>query len=324
MAMTLRRPGASGIEITPLALGSWRTFERMSFDDGVAVMRAARDARINFLDDARYDDETGTAPIPTGYSEVRFGELFRAAGWSRAETVVSNKLWWEFWPEQSAAAELDASLARMQFDYVDVIYANPPPDALDLDAFDLDTMVREVAGLVASGRARAWAIVNWEAGRLLAVSEAATRAGAPQPCGAQLPYSLVHRSWVEDAAMKRALDACGAPVVASFVLAGGVLSGKYDTEAASGRAAGALDDPHYARAAPVARDLGALARDVDATPAALAIAFALDNPNVAAVLFGATSPDQLRQNAAALEVAERLDESQWARLRAIGASPASG
>ena len=133
MATTLRTLGASGIGITPLALGSWRTFERMSSDDGVAVMRAARDAGINFLDDARYNDETGTAPIPTGYSEVRFGELFRARGWPRDETIVRNKLWWEFWPEQSAAAELDASLARMQFDYVDVIYANPPPDGLDLD-----------------------------------------------------------------------------------------------------------------------------------------------------------------------------------------------
>ena len=121
----------------------------------------------------------------------------------------------------------------MQFDYVDVIYANPPADGLDLDTPDLDTMVHDVAGLVDSGRARAWAIVNWPADQLLAVSGAATRAGLPQPCGAQLPYSLVHRSWVEDDAMTRALDACTAPVVASFVLAGGVLSGKYDTEAAS-------------------------------------------------------------------------------------------
>ena len=42
--------------------------------------------------------------------------------------------------------------------------------------------------------------------------------GLPQPCGAQLPYSLVHRSEVEDGAMERALDASGASVVASFVL----------------------------------------------------------------------------------------------------------
>ena len=75
------------------------------------MMRAAREAGIDFLDDARYNDETGDAPIPTGYSEVVFGELFRAAGWQRDEVVVANKLWWEFWPEQDAA-ERARRLAR--------------------------------------------------------------------------------------------------------------------------------------------------------------------------------------------------------------------
>jgi aryl-alcohol dehydrogenase-like predicted oxidoreductase len=289
----------------------------MSFDDGVAVMRAARDAGINFLDDARYDDETGTAPIPTGYSEVRFGELFRAAGWPRAETVVANKLWWEFWPEQRAAAELDASLARMQFDHVDVIYANPP-----INGLGSDQLVDEVAGLLASGRARAWAIVNWPGDQLLDASRAATRAGVRQPCAAQLPYSLVHRGWLESEEMKRALAACGAPVVASFALAGGVLTGKYDRDPGTGRAAGGLDDPRYAAGIDAGRALAALAAELDTAPASLAIAFALGNPNVASVLFGATSADQLRQNATAVEVADRLDDGQWARLRAIGASPA--
>ena len=80
-------------------------------------------AGSDFLDDARYDNETGKAPLPTGYSEVVFGELFRAAGWRRVQVVVANKLWWEFWPAESAQQELDSSLVRMGFDYVDLIYA---------------------------------------------------------------------------------------------------------------------------------------------------------------------------------------------------------
>ena len=188
MSMTSGTLGSSGIQVSRLSLGSWRTFERMSQDAGLAVMRAAREEGITFLDDARYDDETGAAPIPTGYSEVLFGELFRGAGWPRDETVVANKLWWEFWPEQSAAAELDASLARMQFDYVDVIYANPPPISLHLEE-----LVSAVAALVTMGKARVWAVVNWTADLLLEASAIATREGLPQPCAAQLPYSLVHR-----------------------------------------------------------------------------------------------------------------------------------
>ncbi len=319
MEMPTKVLGAGGIEVSRLALGSWRTFERLSRDEGLAVMIAARESGITFLDDARYDDETGNAPIPTGYSEVLFGELFHAAGWPRAETVVANKLWWEFWPEQSAAAELESSLARMQFDYVDVIYANPPEHGLGIEE-----LVDSVAALVESGRARAWAIVNWSASMLLEASTIASGKGLPQPCTAQLPYSLVHRSPVEDADMLAALDACGAGVVASFVLAGGVLTGKYDDDPTTGRAAGSLEHPRVAATAAVARQLAELARELETTPAALAIAFPLSNPMVASVLFGSTTPEQVRQNVAALEVAARLDESRLTRLRALGAAADPG
>ena len=290
-----RRPlGSSELEVSRLSLGSWRTFERIPREDALAVMDTAREHGFNFLDDARYNDETGTAPIPTGYSEVLFGELFRAAGWDRAETVVSNKLWWEFWPEQSAAAELDGSLARMGFEYVDLIYANPPPDDLPIAE-----MVAAVAGLIDSGKARAWGIVNWEAAPFGEAVRAADAQHVPPPCAVQLPYSLVRREWVESDAMSAALNASGAGVVASFVMAGGVLTGKYDA-GETGRAAAELDDPRYAAARATGARLRALADEQATTPAALAIAFALANPAVTSVLFGATSPAQIEQNVAAL------------------------
>src|SRR5215471_751686 len=162
--------GASGIEVSSLSLGSWRTYERLPAPTGVAIVRAARDEGINFFDDARYDDETGTAPMRTGYSEVLFGELFRSAGLRRDEAVVANKLWWEFWPKQSAAAELDASLQRMRFDHVDVIYANAPPQGMAVT-----DLVAATAGLVTSGKARAWGLVNWPAD--LAVQAVGAAAG---------------------------------------------------------------------------------------------------------------------------------------------------
>jgi aryl-alcohol dehydrogenase-like predicted oxidoreductase len=294
--MEKRQLGSSELQVSCLSLGSWRTFERIPREDALAVMTAAREHGFNFLDDARYNDETGSAPIPTGYSEVLFGELFRAAAWDRAETVVSNKLWWEFWPEQSAAAELDGSLARMGFEYVDLIYANPPPDELPIAE-----MVAAVSALIDSGKARAWGIVNWEAGPFHAAARAAEAQGLPAPCAAQLPYSLVRREWVESDDMTAALETSGAGVIASFVMAGGVLTGKYAT-GETGRAAAEIDDPRYAAAREVGTRLNALAAEVWTTPAALAIAFALANPAVTSVLFGATSPAQIEQNVAALEV----------------------
>ncbi|HYB29183.1 MAG TPA: aldo/keto reductase [Solirubrobacteraceae bacterium] len=294
--MPSRRLGRSELEVSRLSLGSWRTFERISREASLAVMRAALEHGIDFLDDARYDDETGRAPIPTGYSEMLFGELFRAAGWDRARTVVANKLWWEFWPEQSAAAELDGSLARMRFEYVDLIYANPPPDGLPIA-----DLVATMGELIDSGKARAWAIVNWQAGPFAEAVRAADKQGVPMPCAVQLPYSLVQRDWVESAEMTEALEASGAGVVASFVMAGGVLTGKYDA-GGTGRATGELDAPRLTTARERGRKLHGLARELSLSPAALAIAFALANPTVASVLFGATTPSQIAENVTALDV----------------------
>lgn len=199
--------GSSGIEVSCLALGSWRTYERMSREDGLAVMRAARERGIDFLDDARYDDETGEAPFPTGYSEVVFGELFRAARWERDEVTVANKLWWEFWPEQSAAQELDASLARMGLEHVDLVYTEAPPQGLGMME-----LVKAVTDLIAAGKARAWGMLNWSAEQISAAAAAAAELDVPGPCAAQLAYSLVSREPVEDPRVVDALQAAGASV----------------------------------------------------------------------------------------------------------------
>jgi aryl-alcohol dehydrogenase-like predicted oxidoreductase len=305
--------GSSGLEVSALSLGSWRTFERVPRDTGAAILAAAREEGISFFDDARYNDETGTAPIATGYSEIVFGELFREAGVRREEVVVANKLWWEFWPQQSAAAELDASLERMGFDYVDVIYANPPPEGLAIG-----DLVAAAAGLVSSGKARAWALVNWAAADAGQAVEAAAGLGGPAPCAVQLPYSLVRRSWAEDPVMAGALAAAGAGVVASFCLEGGVLSGKYQLGAAAGRAAGTLGDPRVAPALAAVGELTALAGELGTTAAALALTFPLTSPAVTSVLFGATSPGQLRANCAAAALRDRLTDSDIAHLQRIG------
>ncbi|HEX3922999.1 MAG TPA: aldo/keto reductase [Streptosporangiaceae bacterium] len=320
--LTSRPLGSTGLDVSAMSLGSWRTYERLPAETGVAVLRAAWDEGINFFDDARYDDETHAAPMRTGYSEVVFGRLFRAAGVPRDQAVVANKLWWEFWPEQSAAAELDASLRRMEFDHVDLIYANEPPEALSLPE-----MVAVVGGLLDAGKARAWGMVNWRAERAAQAVEAAAAQGLAPPCAIQLPYSLVRRAWAEDPVMAGALQASGAGMIASFCLAGGVLSGKYRPGAAgtagaagpgAGRAAGTLDDPRVTPAVAAAEELAALAARLDTTPAALALAFPFTNPAVASVLFGATSADQVRANCAAVSLLGRLSPDETAAVRRVG------
>jgi aryl-alcohol dehydrogenase-like predicted oxidoreductase len=304
--------GNSGIEVSCMSLGSWRTYERMSREDGLAVMRAARESGIDFLDDARYNDETGSAPIPTGYSEVVFGELFRAAGWERDEVVVANKLWWEFWPDQTAAEELDGSLGRMGLEHVDLIYSEPPPDGLELQS-----LVEQVVALIGAGKARAWGMLNWRPEQIAAGAAIAGEQGMPGPCAAQLPYSLVRRDWVEDPAQVEALGDAGASVVSSYTLAGGTLTGKY-AAGEGGRMQGSRDDPEWQHAFKTGEELRRFAADRGESPAALAFVFALANPIVCSVLFGATRPEQISQNLEAVDLLERLDGADLTELRQLG------
>ena len=265
------------LSVSVLALGSWRTYERIPRADGVAVLRAAREAGIDLLETARYHDRAG-------HSEVVFGEIFRASGWPRDSVTIANKLWWEFWPEQSVAEELDASLQRTGLDQFDFIYSDPPPTELGMDE-----VVDAVEGLVRAGKVRAWGVVNWPAERI------AEARSLGSPVAAQLPYNLVQRSPVEDADMVAALGPMG--VVASFALAGGALTGKYGA-GGRGRLSQELDNPRYAAALREAERLRALGED----PAAAAIAFAVRAPRVVSVLLGATSLVQVRANVAAIGV----------------------
>lgn len=117
--------------------------------------------------------------------------------------------------------------------------------------------------------------------------------------------------------MAQALEASGAGLIASFSLAGGVLTGKYLDGPGAGRAAGTLDDPRVAAAVAAAGDLASLAGRLGTTAAALALAFPLTNPAVASVLFGATSAEQVQANCAAVGLLERLGPDDVAQLRSI-------
>jgi aryl-alcohol dehydrogenase-like predicted oxidoreductase len=264
--------GTSGIAVSALALGSWQTYERISRADGAAVLAAAREAGVTFLEVARYNDTLGTAPIPTGYSEVVFGEVFRASGWPRDEVVIAEKLWWEF--GQTAGEELDASLERTGLERIDLLYSDPPPAEMELSR-----VVAQVTDLIGEGRIRAWGVVNWAADRMLEIAAIASSSGVPAPCAVQLPYSLIQRDWVEDPLMEEALEACGASLIPSNVLAGGALTGKY-ARGESGRLSGREIPP-------------------DAPGVRAAIQFALAHPRTAAVLVGCTSVAQVVENAAA-------------------------
>jgi aryl-alcohol dehydrogenase-like predicted oxidoreductase len=293
-----------------MSLGSWRTFERISREEGLEVMRAAQEAGVSLLDDARYNDETGKAPMPTGWSEVVFGELFRGAGWDRNAVTVCNKLWWEHWPDEDAVTELDGSLRRMRLEHVDVIYTLPASTAPPVDV-----IVEQVAGLINSGRARAWGTGMWSGQQLAAALDVCDATGTPYPIAAQMSCSLADHRQSGDAEVNAALERGGIGLVAAYVLAGGTLTGKYGS-GADGRAA---DDtsPVAARGKEIGVRLAALAAEWDVPTAHLAFAYALGHQHLATVLFGATSAEQVRSNVGAVATYQSLDDAQRAAIAAL-------
>lgn len=303
--------GGSKIEVSRIALGSWRTYERIPRDHAERVLGYAIERGIDFLDDARYDDETGAAPIRTGYSEVLFGELLRAVGANMAALTISNKLWWEFWPAQTAVGEAQASMERMGLDRLALLYSSTLPPGLPVPV-----AVEQIAAVLATGRVSAWGVVNWSAADLAQAAVEAARAAIPPPCAAQLPYSLARTGCVEDPAMDEALAASGASLVPSAVLAGGALSGKY-ADGGSGRLSGELGDPRWRSALELGSALRGPAADLDTSPAALAIAFTLLHPRTGATLIGATVPAQVDTAIDAVQLAERLTPADLSKLRKV-------
>ena len=116
-----------------------------------------------------------------------------------------------------------------------------------------------------------------------------------------------------------AVGAAGASVVASYTLDGGALTGKYAAPGTKGRITEKLDNRDYGPALRAGDELRVLAQRSGAHPAAMAIAFALLNPRVASVLFGATTPEQIGENVSAVELQSTMDAQTKADLSRISA-----
>lgn len=313
--MEYRKLGSAGIDVSALALGSWNTFEMMEDRAALEVLSAAIDAGINFLDDARYNDTTGKAPLKTGYSEVVFGNLLRAGGWKRENLILANKLWFEFYPEENFQQEIDGSLSRIGTDYIDLIYCITPPE--NLPAKDL---VHQIAALLKTGKARYWGIANWPAALIRECCSIAEKADTPLPCAAQLPYSVIRRSPVEDDDMVAVCNDYNIGIVPSFALEGGVLTGKYNQAefppTIRGKAEQIAKLKEDGTLAKVDR-LIAIADKLACTPGQLALAYCLNNPQTCSLLFGATTTEHIAENIAALEVAGRLNDEVRTQLAAL-------
>ncbi|WP_336651813.1 MULTISPECIES: aldo/keto reductase [unclassified Leucobacter] len=289
-----RRIGRSELETSVFALGSWHIYDRMHFEDAVAMVRTAIDRGINLFDVGVY----GAPGMPPAFTDVLFSAIIRAVGVPRDSYLLSEKLWLEGWDaDHGFRPQLENALFRVGDDHADlVILGDLRRDDLELRdiALSLDELQR--AGLI-----RAWGVNNWSASNVQALLDIAATEGIAAPEIAQLKYSVSRRS-IPDGEPFAKLWQQGLSMQASDVMEGGYLAGKVSTEREVGRDPGGIrqriidDVPAFV----------ALAEELGGTPAQLAIAFTLTHPATATTLFGTSSAAQLEANLGSLELLDRI------------------
>ncbi len=302
-AMAYRRCGRSGLRLPLLSLGLWH-----NFGDTTAMSRQKEMICTAFdLGITHFDLANNYGP-PYGTAEENFGRILRQELRPyRDELVVSTKAGWDMWPgpygqgggsRKYVLASLDQSLRRMGLEYVDVFYSH---------RFDPDTPLDETMGALASavrqGKALHVGISSYSAGKTREAAALLRSLGTP--CLIHQPsYSMLNR-WIERGLLD-VLGQEGIGCIAFTALAQGLLTDKYlkgvPADARPNRPGGGsftashLSEENLSRV----RALNEIARARGQSLAQMALAWVLRDPRVTSTLIGASSPEQIRENVAAL------------------------
>ncbi|MGN6200604.1 aldo/keto reductase [Humibacter sp.] len=303
-AVPTRILGPSGELVPVFALGSWNTWDRMSRDTAVTLVRRACAVGAPFFDVGNYN----LGPHAEGArTDILFGETMREAGLSREDYLVCGKLWLWDYPNTSFADWMRDSLDRIGIDAADYVVVGD-----HLDPVDIRQVVLDVQAEIDAGRFRHWGINNWPYEEALLALDFAAAEGLTPPTFAQLKYSLARRSMAEGEFYGRLFAQGRLALQASDVFEGGILVGKTRPERRIGADVGGVREQIVA-SWPRVRDLAA---SLDATPAQLGIAFCLANPATANVLFGVSSFAQFEDALGALDLLDRVGADRLATAAA--------
>lgn len=301
-AVELVRLGASDLRVSRVGLGCNNFGSRIDLERTRAVVEEALECGITFFDTAEVYGGGGG-------SERMLGEILEGR---RERVVIATKFGWESERGRGSAdvvrSSIEGSLERLRTDYVDLYYLHRP---------DPETPIGEtlaaLAELVEAGKVRALGCSNFSAEQLTEANRVADELGTPRFVAVQNEYSLLERR--DDAGVLPLC--CGEDIayVPYFPLASGLLTGKYrrGEEAPPGtRFAGReLEDEWLARV----EALTAFAEARGRTILELAMGSLASTPGISSIIAGATTPEQVRANAAAADW--RLDADELAALAAL-------
>ena len=278
--------GDSGLTASRVGLGCNNFGSRVDLDGTRAVVDAAIDAGVTFLDTAEIYGNGGD-------SERFLGEVLAGR---RDRVVLATKVGWGQDTGDGSADNIrraiDGSLERLRTDHVDLYYLHKPdPDTPIADTLTaLDELVR-------AGTVRALGCSNFSAEQLEEADRVARERGTARFTVVQNEYNLLKRD--DDADVLPRCRELRIAYVPYFPLASGLLTGKYrrgEPAPEGTRLAGReLDDERLARVETLTR----FATDNGHTILDLAISALASTPGIASVIAGVTRPEQVRANAAA-------------------------
>ncbi|MFZ0498045.1 MAG: aldo/keto reductase [Steroidobacteraceae bacterium] len=312
--MTRRPLGRSGLAVPPLVIGGnvfgWTADERTSFE----LLDACIDAGINAIDTA--DVYTRIPPYRGGESETVIGRWIKRRG-QRERVLIATKVGWDMGPAGKGLSgaylrtAVDASLRRLQTDYIDLYQAH-----IDDPDTPLEETLQGFAELLRAGKVRAIGASNYSAARLQQALETSRRLGLPRFESFQPRYNLCDRAEFEsDVAALCRQEGLG--VLTYFSLASGFLSGKYRSSAdLQGNRREMWLKPYFTqRGERILAALREVADRHDATPTQVALAWIMGRPGVTAPIASATSVEQLSQLIAATRL--QLDQAGIESLNAV-------
>ncbi|MDP1736040.1 MAG: aldo/keto reductase [Caulobacter sp.] len=313
--MEHRPLGRSGLSIAPLMLGGnvfgWTADERTSH----AILDAFLAGGFNAIDTA--DVYSAWVPGNTGGdSEKVIGTWLKRRG-KRDDVIIATKVgMWPAQPGLSAAnivSACEASLKRLQTDYIDLYQSHR-----DDPATPQDESLEAYGKLVQAGKVRAIGASNFEAERLGSALRLSRERAMPRYDTLQPAYNLMDRG-VEGPLQQLCLDE-NVSIISYYGLASGFLTGKYrsvEDLGKSPRGGGMKKHLEGEKGPRVLAALDAVAAELEATPAQVALAWVMARPAVAAPIASATSLEQLRELMGAARLS--LDPAHIARLDAASA-----
>jgi len=292
--MKTRKLGATGLDVSPLCLGTnvfgWTADEKTSF----AILDAFVAAGFNFIDTA----DTYSRWVPGhkgGESETIIGNWLKRTG-NRSKVIVATKVGMEMGPGEKGLSKpyilraVERSLERLQTDYIDLYQSHQ-----DDPATPLEETLGACAELIKQGKVRAIGASNYTADRLAAALEASEKHGYPRYESLQPHYNQYERAGYE-AALEPLCLAKRLGVIPYFSLASGFLTGKYRSESDLSKSPRGQGVKKYLdeRGLRILAALDQVARKLHSTPGKVSLAWLLARPSITAPIASATSVEQLR------------------------------